>query len=88
MNYPKNTWDQLKGLKAGTLMSALRKDGWKLDTTSGSIHTFIKAIDGENRRVQVHFHGSNKGWSSKLLKKMLAEIGWTEENLKALKLIK
>ena len=88
MSFPKNTWEQLKGLKAGPLMAALTKDGWDLDTTQGSIHTYIKCLPEGNRRVQVHFHGKKKGWGPGLLKKILEDIGWTEEDLKNLGLIK
>ena len=65
-------------------MSALERDGWTLDTTRGSIHTYIKNVAGVNRRVQVHFHGKNVGWGAKMLKKMLGDIEWTEEDLKRL----
>lgn len=69
-------------------MSALQRDGWKLDSTRGSIHTYIKAQpDGTRRRVQVHFHGKNKGWGPGLLKGMLADIGWSEADFHRLKLL-
>lgn len=87
MSYPKSVWAQLKGLTAGPLMAALEKDGWVCDTISGSIHTYLKATPHGNRRVQVHFHGKNKGWGPGLLKKMLAEIDWTEQEMRKLKLI-
>ena len=88
MKYDSNVWDQLKGITAGKLMAALLKSGWTLDDTSGSIHTYKKDDNGTNRRVQVHFHGKNKGWRQGLVKKMLSEIGWSEAELKDLKLIK
>lgn len=88
MSYSGGTWDQLKGLTAGPLMSALERDGWVLDTVSGSIHTYLKSTPHGNRRVQVHFHGKNKGWGRSLVKKMLSEIAWTEDDLRVLKLIK
>ena len=69
-------------------MSALEEDGWQLDTTKGSIHTYIKFTSKGNRRVQVHFHGKNKGWGRALVKKMLSEIAWSEGDLKRLRLIK
>ncbi len=88
MSFNKNIWDQLKGLTAGSLIAALEQDGWVCDTTKGSIQTFIKHTESGNKRVQVHFHGANKGWGRSLLKKMLSEIGWTEQDLKKLKLVK
>lgn len=90
MSFSKNVWDQLKGLDAGTLVSALEKDGWVLDTTCGSIRTYIKeSPDGESRRrVQVHYHGDKKGWGRSLLNKILSNIGWTEKEMRDLKLLK
>lgn len=64
-------------------MRALRKDGWELDSTKGSIHTFHKA----GNRVQIHFH-PGKTFGPNMLKAILADIGWTESEMRALKLIK
>lgn len=87
MSFPHNVWQQLKGLTAGEVMSALSRDGWTLDCTRGSIHTYIKASPAGNRRVQIHFHGKNKGWQPRLLKGILDDIAWTEADLARLKII-
>lgn len=87
MSFSPHVWSQLKGLTAGPLMVALERDDWELDNTRGSIHTYIKKIGNQNHRVQVHFHGRNAGWGPSLLKKMLSEIGWTEQDMKQLGLI-
>lgn len=89
MSYPKHVFAQLKALDSGSLIGTLEKDGWVLDTTVGSIRTYIKQAENRpNRRVQVHYHGDKRTYGRWLLNKMLSEIEWTENDLRRLKLIK
>jgi predicted RNA binding protein YcfA (HicA-like mRNA interferase family) len=78
-----NVWNQLKNLTAGDLAYALSRDGWTLDTKGGSQHIYLKS----GRRVSVHIH-PQKTFGAKLLKALLEDTGWTEADMKRLKLIK
>ena len=84
MKFSKHVWDQLKNLTADNLISALEKDNWLRDEGKGSI-TIYRHPDG--RRVSVHYH-PRKTYGTKLLKGLLDDIGWIEEDLRRLKLIK
>lgn len=64
-------------------MRALSKDGWTLEGTRGSVHSYRK----ERRVVAIHFH-SGKTYGSKMLKNLLESIGWNDSDFKRLKLIK
>lgn len=83
MNYPEHVWKQLKNLTCDELISALEKDGWKKDITIGAEQIYRK----NKIRVSIHYH-PQKTYGPKLLKALLNEIGWTEKEMKRLKLIK
>lgn len=84
MKFLKNTWDQLKNKSADDLISALVKDGWMLDETAGAEQVY-RHPDG--RRVSIHYH-PKMTYGRKLLKSLLEDIGWTESDMRRLKLIK
>lgn len=84
MGWPSNVWNQLKSLSADDLMSALDRDHWSRDTSGGSMHIYL-AADG--RRVSIHYH-PKKTYGPKMLQKLLEDIGWSEADLRRLKLIK
>jgi predicted RNA binding protein YcfA (HicA-like mRNA interferase family) len=84
MRYPKHVWEQLKNLTADDLISTLKKDGWIADDCSGAFHPFIHPAT--RKRVIVHYHPV-KTYGPKLLKGLLDDIGWTEEDLKRLGLV-
>jgi predicted RNA binding protein YcfA (HicA-like mRNA interferase family) len=87
MSLPTNVWEQVKNLTAEDLIWALQKDGWQKDPSSkGAIVAFIKR-GRPNKRVTIHFH-TKKTYQPKLLKALLAHIGWSAEDLRRLKLIK
>ena len=83
MNYAPHIWDQLRNITADELVSALKKDGWTEDTKQGAI---IAYLSGTNR-VTVHYH-PGKTYGAKLLKGLLEDIGWSEADLRRLKLVK
>ena len=85
MAYPKHVWRQLKNLTADNLISALEKDGWKPDTCHGAFHPYIDPATG--KRVIIHYH-PRKTYGPKLLQGLLEDIGWTEADMRRLKLIK
>lgn len=88
MAYSADVWRQLKNITADELIRALERDGWVKDVggkTSGT-RAYIK--DGSPRkRVVIHFH-SGKTYGDKFLKGLLGSIGWSEDDLRRLKLIK
>ena len=65
-------------------MSALEKDGAVLDITRGAVQVY-RYPDG--RRVTIHYQ-PRKTYGPKLLKFLIEEIGWSEEDLRRLKLVK
>jgi len=84
MNYPKNTWDQLKNLTTDDLIRALKKDNWELDVHRGAEQIF-RNPDG--RRVSIHYH-PHKTYGPKLIKSLLDDIGWPIKDMRRLNLIK
>lgn len=78
MRYSKNCWLQLKNLTADDLISALERDGWKRDLCKGA---FIPFIDpATRRRVIIHYH-PQKTYGAGLLKGLLDDAGWDEQDL-------
>ena len=86
MKYSKQVWDQLRSLTSTELIRALEKDGWSVVRVVGAIHIY-RHPDGRN--VSIHLHPSNKhGYGPKLLKGLLRDISWANDDLRRLKLIK
>ena len=88
VKFSKNTWEQLKALKVKRLMKALEKDKWTLDETCKNTYSYINTCDKGHRRVTLHNHPGKTFYNPNLLKHVLNAIGWNEEDLKRLKLIK
>ena len=87
MAFPPNVWNQLKNLTADTLIRALQQDGWIRDPASkGAILAYIKS-GSPNQRITIHYH-PKKTYGPSLLKALLTDIGWNENDLKRLKLAK
>jgi predicted RNA binding protein YcfA (HicA-like mRNA interferase family) len=85
MAYSGSVWSQLKNITADDLISALEKSGWKLEPNcKGAIQVYRNS---KGERASVHYH-PKKTYGPKLLKGLLEDIGWTEDELKRLKLIK
>lgn len=84
MNYSKQAWDQLKNLNADNIVSALKKSGFVLDATDGAIHVYLHP---DKRRVSIHYH-PKKTYGPNLLKGLLDDIAWSEDDMKRIKLIK
>ena len=77
-------WDQLKNKTADELIGALKRDGWILRESSGSSRQIY--IKGQ-RLVSIHYH-SHKTYDPKTLRYLINEVGWNEQGLRRLKLIK
>lgn len=87
MAYPQHIWNQLKSLESKDLIEALRKDGWEEEFKRDAPCVFRKEVDGAMRRVSIHYQ-PKKSYSPFLLRKLLEMTGWTEDDMKRLKLIK
>lgn len=82
----KETWDQLKNVTADELKRAIDKDpDWYADETGNS--AIIYRNDVNHRMVSIHVN-PHKTFGHRQLKQLLEDIGWTEADLKRLKLIK
>lgn len=96
MALPKSIRDQLKKHTPDDYSNALQKDGWTRDVKRGAVRIFYKDFvvedkDGKKttkrRRVSIHYH-PKKTYGTKLTEYLVASIGWSEEDMKRLKLIK
>jgi predicted RNA binding protein YcfA (HicA-like mRNA interferase family) len=74
-----------RNLTARKLIGALQKDGFVLTRSRGSHHIYHHP---DGRRVNVSYHKSSDVFPIGTLKQMLEDIGWTEDDLKRLELIK
>jgi predicted RNA binding protein YcfA (HicA-like mRNA interferase family) len=84
VKFPAHIWNQLKNLTADEIIHALEKDGWILDKKRGAERVY-RHPDG--RRVVIHYH-PGKTYGPKLLKDLIEDIGWSQEDMKRLKLIR
>lgn len=85
MKFSKNAWDQLKGKTADDLIRALLKDGFELD---GTVRTERIYRHSDRRRVSIHYHKGSTRYGPSLLKALLEDTGWSEADMRRLKLIK
>lgn len=93
--YSQRAWDQLRGITSQRLERALKRDGWEIQKGKGrrgkkgaSTLTYRHPSRPTDRnKVVVHPH-PKKTMGPSLLKELLDCIGWTEQDLKDLRLIK
>lgn len=83
MIFPAHIWAQLKNITAAELIRALERDGWQLRKSKGSRRIYRKG----KRTVAIHYH-PRKTFGPRMLRSLLNDIGWDEEDLRRLKLIK
>lgn len=69
------------------LIKALERDGWVHERTRGATQGFIKSGDVPKERVVIHYH-PGKTYQIGFLLSLIKDIGWDENDLKRLKLIK
>lgn len=82
----KDMWNQLKGLTADQLIRALERDGFQQDFRSGATLAYVKKGPPRKRMV-IHYH-SGKQYGPKFLKGVIDDIGWTDDDLRRLRLIR
>jgi predicted RNA binding protein YcfA (HicA-like mRNA interferase family) len=87
MAFPQHVWQQLKSTTADEIIAALKRDGYKQDPASADATIAYIKIGTPNKRVVIHYH-PRKTYGPKLLKALLDEIGWTEADMRRVKLIK
>jgi predicted RNA binding protein YcfA (HicA-like mRNA interferase family) len=87
MAFSKQVWDQLRATTADELIAALKKDGYAQDPASADATIAYIKIGAANKRIVIHYH-PRKTYRPKLLKALLDAIGWTEDDMRRLKLIK
>jgi predicted RNA binding protein YcfA (HicA-like mRNA interferase family) len=85
VSFSPQVWDQIRNVTADELIKALEKDGYEREPSQGAILVYRQA--GSGNRVTVHYH-PKKTFGPKLLKDLLADIGWTDADLRRLKLVK
>ena len=74
-----------KGVSAREFTKALEADGFVNIRTNGS-HHFYRHPDG--RCTTVSFHHKSDTFGTGLLKGMISDVNWTEDDLRRLDLIK
>ena len=82
--------NQLKGLTLEELAKALKRDGWIEESRAGATIGFIKTTANgaaTRRRVVLHVH-PGKSFGPRLPRALLNDIGWSEDDLVRLKLIR
>lgn len=84
----RDAWNQLKNKTIQDIQRALERDGWDKETRTGATIGYRHPTrPSPHNRVVLHVHPkATKG--PKLLKGLLGAIGWTEDDLHRLKLIR
>jgi predicted RNA binding protein YcfA (HicA-like mRNA interferase family) len=85
MSFSPGAWSQIKNTTCPELTKALEADGWIRDTTHGAVQAYRNPTT--RQRVTIHFH-PGKVYGKDTLKALLNDIGWNENDLQRLKLIK
>jgi predicted RNA binding protein YcfA (HicA-like mRNA interferase family) len=80
-----NVWNQLKNITCDELIDPLIHDGWEYDGSHGAVHVYRHNKNG--RRVTIHWH-PKETYGDNLLKAFLKEIGWSENDMRRLRLIR
>ena len=90
MAYSRPVWTQLKGLTLKELARALKRDGWIEESRAGATIGFIKTAGngGCDPTPCRAARASGKSFGPRLLRALLDDIGWSEDDLARLKLIR
>jgi predicted RNA binding protein YcfA (HicA-like mRNA interferase family) len=78
-------WTQIRNVTAEELCGALVRNGWILDAARGAVRAYWQETTG--KRVTIHYH-PGKTYGERLLRALIDDIGWSEDDLKRLKLVK
>jgi len=80
-----NAWKQIRNKSVDKLISALLKDGFVLDV---KVRTERIYHHPDGRRVSIHYHTGSTTYRPGLLKQLLEDTEWSENDMRRLKLIK
>ena len=86
--YSKRVWDQLNNKTVQDIQKAMKRDGWVLEDGNRGPPAYHNPNKPPNaNRIVLHVHPKQvKG--PKVLKKILDDLGWTEQDMLDLKLVK
>jgi predicted RNA binding protein YcfA (HicA-like mRNA interferase family) len=84
-SFSENVWKQLKNKTTDELINALLKDGFRL---VDKVRTERVYRHPDGRKVIVHYHKGSDTYGAKLLKGLIKAAGWSEQDMRRLKLIK
>lgn len=84
MGFSKQIWNQLKGKACEELIAALERDGFLHEGKRGATQRY-RHPDG--RRAVIHYHPGGT-YGANLLKDLIKDLGWSEADMRRLKLIK
>lgn len=90
MAFSRDAWSQIKNTSAEDLKRALERDGFRAEGKRGAALGFYRPSstpNGKPQRVVIHYH-PKKTFGGKLLEGVIKDAGWSEEDLRRLKLIK
>ena len=85
MGFPKHIWEQLKGMTVDEFITALIKDDFVLDVKVKTERIY-RHPDG--RRISIHYHIGSRCFGRGLLQALLKDTGWSEKDMRRLKLVK
>ena len=88
MAYSKSVRDQLKNITPRQIIQALNRDGWKEEVKKSGARGFSKQQNGRKYYLTIHYHPRktyNAGFLSNFFEQ---QAGWTESDLRRLKLIR
>jgi predicted RNA binding protein YcfA (HicA-like mRNA interferase family) len=85
MSFPGHIWKQLKNKTADDLITALLRDGFVLDEKIRTERIYRHA---DRRKVSIHYHKGSQTYGAGLLKALLEDTEWSEEDMRRLKLLK
>jgi len=85
LSFPGHIWKQLKNKTADDLITALLRDGFVLDE---KIRTERIYRHPDHRKVSIHYHKGSQTYGAGLLKALLEDTEWSEEDMRRLKLLK
>ena len=88
MAFATAVWDQIRNITTEELCSALQRDGWAPDCKTGSIVIYTMGDGEKRRRVSIHRRAKKSYGNKSLLGALLKDIGWSEDDLRRLKVIK
>ena len=94
-DYSRKTWNQLRNITSDNLIAALERDGWERERNKGrrgkkgeSTLTYRHPDRPAGSNIVVIHPHPKKTMGESLLKMLLDCIGWTEDDLVRLRLVK